>query len=336
MPRSKPRKGKVAKASESSALTNSIDETITETTKGRRVLLDASIISIRNINTIEETFEIALRIFLFWAMVEDDSWDPELGVSVVLSNRIGDIQILDKSPIEKKHGIYNSKNWYIRATMEANFDLHQFPFDRQLVEIVFRIPRVEDQGISEVVAANFEDTSQRWKTSDFHLHEFDILNISQSVIHMAPGKQNFKPEFRVEIHLQRHSHFYMVNIALQHSLLVLLCFSVYCVEASDVASRMSIVLAILLTSVAFKLSVVNLLPKLQYDTLLDKLTLSLVAIVYLIGFEVAFITRVASPARSSVDAHAAHALFSIYVGIHVFFVVYVSVPNGELTPPAKQ
>jgi hypothetical protein len=51
--------------------------------------------------------------------------------------------------------------------------------------------------------------------------------------------------------------------------LVALCFSAFCIDVADLADRMSIILTLLLTAVAFKFVIADSLPKLSYSTYID-------------------------------------------------------------------
>ena len=83
-----------------------------------------------------------------------------------------------------------------------------------------------------------------------------------------PAKERARPTYKVHLVMRRHSAYYRQVITLTF-LMTSLSFCVYAVEISDFENRMPLVLTLLLTVVAFKLSIADVLPNLPYSTLLD-------------------------------------------------------------------
>ena len=70
----------------------------------------------------------------------------------------------------------------------------------------------------------------------------------------------------VSMVVHRKSSYYLSNIISIMAGLVSLCFSAFAIEVQDLADRMSIILTLLLTAVAFKFVIADSLPKLSYST----------------------------------------------------------------------
>lgn len=231
----------------------------------RNIVFQSHVESIRQINTVEESFGIRVRIFLYWTFSSRDDWEPEFGSNFILKNTISEVAVIDNSPTSVFQN-YKRKNWLLRATVSTSFSLHNFPFDSQQLFVSFRVPRVDTQkihSVSSALPASLTEVSNdgelRNLQSENHTQvevdkEWEMKHLSTTVKHAAEGEANFKPEYTIGITLARRPYFYLMNIALQNALLVLLCFTVFFIEPTQFVDRMSIVLAILLTTVAFKFS----------------------------------------------------------------------------------
>ena len=91
--------------------------------------------------------------------------------------------------------------------------------------------------------------------------------------HVAPTKPRHKkdrarPTYQVHL-VMRRKYTYYRQVLILTCLMASLSFCVYAVDISDFENRMPLVLTLLLTVVAFKLSIADVLPNLPYSTLLD-------------------------------------------------------------------
>jgi len=73
----------------------------------------------------------------------------------------------------------------------------------------------------------------------------------------------------IRFSVSRNFSYYIWNVFLILFMLTSLSFTAFTIEPSDISSRLSVTLTLLLTVVAFKLGINSTIPKIAYNTLLD-------------------------------------------------------------------
>lgn len=264
---------------------------------GKRELIFASrIYSVTKIDTANLKCEVDFRVWMQWNKLSStDTWNPEVGVTFNVLNALAEPTIIDVAPAKLCSGATDDsailhldadksrksanqmvKNWRLRATIATPMDLRDFPSDVQSIVLKFRVPRVDEQGISAVTVAGCELGSSLGVEDNWNVAKFDHqINIGN------PGKANFKPEYHVALVLHRRSNFYVKNVIIPIAMFGLINFAVFFLPVDDLTARYSILLTILLTLVAFRLSVASWMPILSYETALDKYNTSSIIIIFL-------------------------------------------------------
>ena len=207
----------------------------------------------------------------------------------------------------------------------APLNLHNFPADSQTMVVKLRVPRVDEQGISSVTCAKCElganiGIEDNWKIKEF-AHEVYVS---------SPGQSNFKPEYHMKITLQRKSDFYVKNVAIPITMFVLISFSVFLLPVSDMNSRYSIILTILLTLVAFKLSVASWVPVLSYETALDNYNSSMIFIIFLSAIVSALVFVLPENWANDVNFVCGSTLFVLFLLLNVYWSYWIysrHIPN---------
>ena len=164
-------------------------------------------------------------------------------------------------------------------TYVEKFELEQFPFDLQKCSVILTIesgcPVIPIEG--EVFVRS-------------ELPEWDMFNPQITYEQFANGKKLEKPVMVYSLILRRKSNWFVINHMAMMGLIASLCFSAFAVEVDSFADRASITLALLLTIVAQKLSLVDNLPLLSYLTFIDVYILSCFGLTIVITL-VAFIMK---------------------------------------------
>jgi hypothetical protein len=199
--------------------------------------------------------------------------------------------------------LFFTRTWRVKAVITTRLSLRDFPFDSQTLTMSLRIPRVHREGIARVLCAeasadSFHDdrsivaapvpTGSEDDDGSVGLSIEDswfMRSISQRIQHRAPGEENFKPEYVVQLRLRRRPNFYLSNIVMPNALLTVLHYAVYLLPAEDLGNRFAIILTLLLALVTFKAAVASFLPVLAYETRLDRHALWLIALIVATGFE---------------------------------------------------
>merc|ERR1711865_134827 len=119
----------------------------------------------------------------------------------------------------------------------------------------------------------------------------------------------------------RRYDYYLWNVMVPQFLITMLGVTVYGIPIDDVADRMSVTLALVLTAVAFKFTVTENLPQVSYLTYLDYFTLMNMLFLVVLGLENLIASKWSSD-KDEIEEFDEHALFYIlclYVGTMACF-----------------
>jgi hypothetical protein len=153
-------------------------------------------------------------------------------------------------------------------------------------------------GLKESSAPTLGKVSTAW----------NYVKFEENIIHTCPGEDNFKPNYDIGSIIRRKGWYYVVNIALPNLALAILGFSVYEMDTTEVASRISVSTTLLLTAIALKFSVVNLLPILCYQTALEKYCLVMIGFNFLMGLGSMIVGKMDPSDGRAVDAVVGYLL----------------------------
>ncbi|GAB5369209.1 hypothetical protein AAMO2058_001385900 [Amorphochlora amoebiformis] len=259
---------------------------------GRAPTYVALDVEIDDINSQEENFSILCRTHIFWR-------DPQLidgnraRYSSQHHNDLGELPItfncneeslpvdpdnlfknaIDSSVvINERHEYFNPATgiahvYYKHSlTLEEQMELHRFPFDRQLLHMFLNI-NIGDYKCLESAPAEWNlpqslcnpiKLSLRPKVSSEFSLRYPSINLSGKT-----GKLIYKAR------VQRYSYYYFQNVIFPIFLINTLACSAFLLDHSELEGRVNLVIALLLTSVAFKFAVSAQLPLISYNTFID-------------------------------------------------------------------
>lgn len=157
----------------------------------------------------------------------------------------------------------------VRLTLREHYELNYFPYDVQLFSICLRINSKYDEKIGRVFAAAAASEGHKPVSikPQVRLAEWALHETCVDVSHDKKGDKKGKPRFRVHLVARRRHHFYTTNVILMNWVLCTLAFSSFSFDADEFEARASVVLTLLLTTVAFKFVIADALPKVPYMTI---------------------------------------------------------------------
>lgn len=209
----------------------------------------------------------------------------------------------------------NDKPGYIKwehevaGTFAEYMELDDFPWDRQDLHIVLRMPFGRDNYRS--FEAGKKTVIKPW----IELAEFEVYQCTTKVT-----TKDRKSTFTITVPVTRKSAYYSTNIMWVMSCLVFLNFSVFAIPVTDLADRLSVGLTLLLTAIAFKLVIADDLPRLAYWTKLDYYMNFMFAILFLISVANAVVTSLPKwGATDEVLPAVDNVFFIIFAVICVIF-----------------
>eukprot|EP00457_Paulinella_chromatophora_P000344 gb/GEZN01000344.1/.p1 GENE.gb/GEZN01000344.1/~~gb/GEZN01000344.1/.p1 ORF type:complete len:1326 (+),score=190.61 gb/GEZN01000344.1/:695-4672(+) len=205
-------------------------------------------------------------------------WNAENEVSLVNMVENADVAIgavlpkLVKIP-EVNDGKYTALSVRpFTATINQDWALKGFPFDTQILRLIFR-PREsldlvflkpnDGPTFGTVMSPYCGLAIPEWQVYKPRLHAtVDYFSLNRPYSCMVVGMP-----------IRRNPTFHMFNILLITWFLQLLSFSCYFIPVDDVGDRLGVEVSLLLTSTAFKLSIAESIPKVSYLTIADRFIL---------------------------------------------------------------
>jgi len=223
-----------------------------------------------------------------------------------------------------KPGFVRSEERF-RGTFFQQMELRAFPFHAQTLKINLRLPRRSDAGRMFVQFHNSVGPQIEMK---------DWVRLSEW-IRYAPEANTYtdskgRARYTISIPLVRRYQYYVWSILLVMCGVSFLAFVSFAINADDLPGRSSHVLTLLLTAVAFKLVISDILPKVSYWTILDIYVNCMFFMMLVIAVENGMVGLVASRAphlfeefELPLEVGTAALVITAWAAFHVWFVCYI-------------
>lgn len=129
--------------------------------KKRELTFSSRIYAITRVDTADLKCELDMRVWIRWNKLStNDTWDPDVNVTFNVFNGLTEPIVTDVAPAKPWRDDSTSsqmvKNWRLRLTIAVPMNLRDFPADVQNIVVKIRVPRVNEQGIASVAAAQCE------------------------------------------------------------------------------------------------------------------------------------------------------------------------------------
>lgn len=270
---------------------------ITDDKGQAQVKIGVHVVSLRNIDTVMQTFDAKLDVYFTWYLGKDtqignanDLWKPELQ----FINNIGKLVVNADAPRHKllADHIEMAYRTSISGTFAEHFELQQFPLDHQKLHmraVLWDFP----QSIRRPYPNSKDPTIEIEFPRKLTFCKAPSLVYTESFIEYDTWRLLDHVELRqgrtlaernengirylsldIAIQIERKIGFYMYNVVFPVFLLVLLSFISFFVDVQGLSDRMSITLTLVLTLIALKYVVTQYLPATSYMTYLDKYILA--------------------------------------------------------------
>ena len=248
------------------------------------------------------------------------------------------------------------------GTFSADFDMHVFPFDNQDLTVQVRVSYTLGKAMDETgtsfpaelrqgkdrpgkpTGKKGEDIFQFHSGSVSHTKEweFEDCNVGFHLEGKTQSESRKKRDWRDAhwtVRASRQYESYVANVFFIMLLMQLLGFGTHFIaigsephprDASEqgpsphIEPRINVVLTLLLTSVAFKVSIAEQIPKMPYLTLIDKYLLCSFTTLFVIALEIFMLDTVADHlgvSREGCDVVAFQIIFGAWAAVQLLFAV---------------
>lgn len=244
---------------------------------------------LRDINDIDdaaETFQFNGVLELVWRD-ERQAFDPEVaGVDEKIYqgafqfNEISpawfpQVVLVNESGLFEKHGVVlrvqadgtSTLIEAINAAAEADLDLRRYPFDRHRLDATFEVLGTDDTEVVLRADPNAPGPSDHEvRTPQWRLAEVSTSTRKLSGPHA--GRTGVASTFVLSMDVERESFFVIRLVVIPLVLIVMLSWSVFWMERSSLADRISVSFIGILTAVAYQIVVSEIQPDISYMTLM--------------------------------------------------------------------
>ena len=212
--------------------------------------------------------------------------------------------------------------WKFRGTFGEEMDFRDFPMDQQHFSVRIKLPVPADKmdlqlnhDESRFVSSSCSMDSM-WKVGRKVKLGWKRTAAKES----AHGARYFI--ISASVPAMRRSHFYVINLMGPMFLFVFGAWASFCVHVKDIADRLSVSVAFVLVSVAFRFTVPTPLPPVAYTTLLDGHTTVCNLLIAFIIFENAIVGRWFSDGQLDellmIAVPTAFLLFELFFGLYMW------------------
>ena len=185
-------------------------------------------------------------------------------------NQIAPRRIENQLLVVRSDGTVDYQELFV-VDLKSPFDLRQFPFDRQTLQI-----RIESFAWTENVIRFMAETDKIGFSDRLQIPEWRIEAVTPSIRSRQEVRDRAKfSEFALDIEVVRESAYYVWRLILPLVAMVFISWIVFWLTGPSVRGRLNIAFRGLLIVVAYQFVISGSLPRLPYMTVMDGfLTLS--------------------------------------------------------------
>lgn len=257
--------------------------------------------SIENVDSIAETFNADFYLRLEWS-------DPRLSLQQVDAKAIWQpaVEIVNSRDIQQPWEPYVQLTEpgkvcllsRFHGTFAAPLDLHDFPFDRQVLpveiessvfpthQMIFASAGVQPQERGWTIPLKPEEfLGGSTRLPEWKLEAVQVRELGQYYRFVDSSFSRY----RIEILVSRRPGFYVWKVIAIEVMIVVLSWVVFLMDAGEIGNRLAFSVTLLLATVAFSYVVSGITPRISYLTLLDWFLLACFSLICLSAFESALV-----------------------------------------------
>lgn len=157
--------------------------------------------------------------------------------------------------------------------IKSNFNLQNFPFDKQKVEILLRQNEHDILDYRALVSNWTLDGAKKFKLEN-NIEGWNIINVDMKYFIQEDKLKNRSFDgFKLTYLIERKSNYYIYKIIIPIFLILVVCWSAVWINPRELESRLTVTIVCLLSLIAYNFVIDKDLPKLEYFTIMDYLIL---------------------------------------------------------------
>lgn len=241
--------------------------------KPTRVAVGIRVVDITEIQDTTETISIDFIVSSKWTdhrfndfegceLSQDEVWTPQIDVE-----NSGRLFSRFKDSVQVHADGHLRQIQRFSGALAFSYDAHRFPFDKQDIVLTLLSEEFSQKElvlvIDEAVTGRNPDTFDipDWKILDVHaktaVRHFEVYDTYHSI-------------YALHIPAERRSGYFIWKVILPLMLIVVMSWTVFWINPSQVGPQIGMSATAMLTLIAFQLAMGNLLPRLSYFTVMDR------------------------------------------------------------------
>lgn len=185
--------------------------------------------------------------------------------------------------------IYRQRVW---GSFSQPMNLERFPFDQQTLEIQVVAAGFTPEEV-QIVDLAMDRGARSGVTAAPSLPDWQIV-----AFEAAPGRMTFIPgnpgmsAMLARLVVARHWGYYIFKVILPLCLIVIMSWTVFWIDPTEIGSNLSVAVTSVLTIVAYRFAIGESLPKISYTTRMDAFITIATVMVFLTVIQVVYDARV--------------------------------------------
>ncbi len=258
------------------------------------------LLDLRNIDDVKQDFEAVLIVRLSWKdpRLQTDSkrvrtfstseiWNPRYQITNEVFARKRLRELLHVEPdgtvvhLQRLAGRFSSR-----------LDLRRFPFDTQQLHFRLTFPDYEPGQLEPLPDQRFSGILQETTIADWSLEDWTL---KADPIRVLKDISRASMVFSFEAH--RRTGYYVWKVLFPLVLIVFMSWTVFWINPENAGAQIGLATSSMLTLIAYRFVLGNLLPRVSYLTELDYFTLGATILVFLALVEVVLTSSLAHAGR---------------------------------------
>ncbi|HJO94871.1 MAG TPA: hypothetical protein QF753_15845 [Victivallales bacterium] len=222
----------------------------------------------------------------------NDIWHPSF--QILNQQRIWETldNVVEISP--EGDVFYQQRVW---GSFSQPLDLANFPFDVHTLHITI-VPVAYT--VNDSIKFLQHSAHPSVVAKELSIPDWSVLSYDSKSSYYQPLPEMAKtPAFTFTFEIERHSGYYMVKIILPLMLIVFMSWIVFWIDPKDTGTQIAVAVTSMLTLIAYRFSLGEILPKISYLTNLDILILGSTILVFASLIEVVYTSFLAKNKKLS-------------------------------------
>ena len=250
------------------------------------VSLEMYLIDLVDINGSDQTFLADVLVVARWhdpslasavsgarTIPREDVWSPTL---LTVNQRNVTSSLPDVVRVDGEGNVQYSRR--VTGTFSARMDLRAFPRDRQTFDVWIVSPEFGGQRVALVPY----DSTTVLRSDSFSISDWELAEpVLEAREYRVTGASDAVSGVSLRFEARRLLGYYVIQVLLPLSAVVLMAWTVFWIDPAVVTTRVSVVVTTMLTLIAYRFMLGNLVPRLSYLTRLDYFMLCVTSMVIL-------------------------------------------------------